>query len=99
VGSNMKQLQMYEYWNEEVGDHDYSALSTQIGGTHYKDMAIQPLEFIMANDLSFVVGNIVKYACRFDKKGQSILDLQKVIHYAQILIEEENRKTLECKND
>ena len=84
----MKQLEMFEYWSEE----EPTALSRQEGGSHYKDMTIQPLEFIMANDLSFVVGNIVKYACRFDKKVQSVQDLRKVIHYAEILIEEELKK-------
>jgi hypothetical protein len=64
-----------------------NALKRQIGGNHYKDMAIQPIEFILANDLSFCVGNIIKYACRYDKKGQAVQDLDKVIHYAQILKE------------
>lgn len=63
------------------------ALQRQVGGHHYKDMKIQPIEFIMANDLSFCVANIVKYACRYDKKGQAKQDLEKVIHYTQILLE------------
>ena len=89
----MKQLEMFEYWNEEpFKSSGLPPLSKQIGGSHYKDMKVQPIEFIMANNLSFVVGNIIKYACRFDKKGHAIQDLEKVIHYAQILIEEEKSK-------
>lgn len=88
----MKQLEMYEYWNEEPHKETIPPLTHQVGGSHYKDMAIQPIEFIMANNLSFVVGNIIKYACRFDKKGHAVQDLEKVIHYAQILIEEEKSK-------
>lgn len=84
----IEQLEMYEYWDEDTP----SALTVQVGGNHYRNMKVQPIEFIMANDLSFPVGNIIKYACRFDKKGHSVQDLQKVIHYAQILIEEENKK-------
>jgi hypothetical protein len=85
----MKQLEMYEYWDENS-----SPLDRQVGGSHYKDMKVQPIEFIMANDLSFCVGNIIKYACRFDKKGHAIQDLEKVIHYAQILIEQEKAKNV-----
>ncbi len=36
-----------------------SALDTQVGGGHYKDMAIQPLEYILANKLNFIEGNII----------------------------------------
>lgn len=63
-----------------------SALRTQQGGTHYKDLKIQPIEYIHANCLDFFQGNIVKYATRHkDKNGAE--DLRKVIHYAQLAIE------------
>jgi len=38
-----------------------SALDNQVGGDHYKKKAIQPIEYIMANDLDFCEGNVVKY--------------------------------------
>ena len=38
-----------------------SALNTQAGGDHYKDCAIQPIQYIHANGLDFFQGNIVKY--------------------------------------
>lgn len=57
----------------------------QVGGGHYKSMAIQPVEFILANQLGFCEGNIVKYTCRYKQKG-GVEDLKKVIHYAQLLI-------------
>jgi len=63
------------------------SLDYMVGGDHYQVMNIQPIEFILANNLSFCVGNIVKYACRYDKKGQPKEDLEKVIHYAQILLD------------
>jgi hypothetical protein len=44
-------------------------LDKQIGGSHYKDMGIQPIEFILANDLGFCEGNAVKYLCRYKSKG------------------------------
>lgn len=64
-----------------------SAKDIQIGGSHYKDFTIQPVEFILANNLGFCEGNIVKYACRYKQKG-GVEDLEKVIHYAQLLIED-----------
>jgi hypothetical protein len=96
------QVDMFRYWEPAPQETHEEAirrmgedhpLDKQVGGDHYKNMAIQPIEFIMANNLSFCVGNIVKYACRFDKKGQALQDLEKVIHYAQILIEQEKEKT------
>ncbi len=70
----------------------------QVGGTHYRKMKIQPTEYILANELDFCSGNIVKYASRWkDKNG--IEDLQKIIQYAEILIEheiEQNRLTEDC---
>lgn len=70
-----------------------SALEKQVGGNHYKDMPFQPIEYIMANDLGFCEGNIVKYITRYRAKG-GIADLRKVIHYAELLIE-----NLENKNE
>ncbi len=55
--------------------------------SHYK-MKIQPIEYIMANKLDFCSGNIVKYASRWDKKGEPYSDLCKIVEYAKILIEE-----------
>ena len=42
---------------------------TQVGGSHYKDFKIQPIEFITANKLSFIQASIIKYICRYDKKN------------------------------
>jgi hypothetical protein len=66
-----------------------SALDKQIGGSHYKDMAIQPIEYIHKNGLGFCEGNIVKYITRWKTKN-GIEDLKKVIHYAELLIQMEN---------
>ncbi len=63
-----------------------SALDIQAGGNHYKDCAIQPIEFIHANGLDFFQGNIVKYATRHKAKNGAE-DLRKVIHYAQLALE------------
>ena len=45
-----------------------SALDTEVGGNHYKDMSIQPIEFITKNGLGFCEGNVVKYISRHKNK-------------------------------
>ena len=62
------------------------ATQRQIGGKHYKDFKIQPIEFITKNKLSFIQGNIIKYVCRFDKKNGNE-DIDKAIHYCELLKE------------
>jgi hypothetical protein len=58
----------------------------QVAGTHYMDKAIQPWDFIAANELGFFEGNIVKYVSRWqDKDG--VADLEKARHYLDKLIE------------
>jgi len=66
-----------------------SALQNQIGGQHYKDKAIQPVEFIHANHLGFCEGNVVKYISRWRQKN-GIADLEKAKHYLELLIELES---------
>lgn len=75
------------------------ALEEQIGGSHYKDMAIQPVEYIHANNLSFLEGNIVKYVSRWRSKN-GIEDLHKARHYIDLLIQlEERRQKKELKKE
>lgn len=64
------------------------SLQQQIGGDHYRSKSIQPIEFILANNLGFCEGNCVKYVTRWREKG-GIADLKKAIHYLQFLIETE----------
>lgn len=62
------------------------ALDEQVGGNHYKNMKIQPLEYITANQLGYCEGNIIKYVSRWKSKG-GIEDLRKARHYLDVLIE------------
>ena len=63
-----------------------SANQTQVGGTHYKSKAIQPWDYIAANELGYFEGNIVKYVSRWKDKG-GLDDLRKARHYLDKLIE------------
>jgi len=68
------------------------ALDMQVGGTHYKDCKIQPVEYIHANDLTFLEGNVIKYITRHKTKGDGEADIRKVIHYAQMILQMEYNK-------
>jgi hypothetical protein len=58
----------------------------QVGGSHYKKYKIQPVEFIIKNNIGFVEGNIIKYVLRFKEKG-GVQDLLKAKHYIELLID------------
>lgn len=61
------------------------ALGRQEGGDHYRDMAIQPAEYIAANKLDFFQGNVVKYISRHKaKNGEQ--DIRKAIHFCEMIL-------------
>jgi hypothetical protein len=61
-------------------------LETQVGGEHYRNMKIQPVEFIHANNLGFLEGCIIKRICRWRNKN-GIQDLEKIKHEVDLLIQ------------
>lgn len=66
-------------------------LRVQVGGNHYAKCAIQPIDYIMANGLDYLQGNVIKYVTRYkDKNGME--DLEKAAHYLRIMIEREKAK-------
>ena len=68
------------------------ATDKQIGGTHYKSYSIQPIEFIVANKLDFIQGNIIKYALR-NKDGENPDEKwNKIIHYCELAKQLQNKK-------
>ena len=67
-----------------------SALDIQVGGDHYKQYKIQPVEYIHANKIPFIEGNVIKYVTRWRSKG-GIADLRKAIHKLELLIELEGK--------
>jgi hypothetical protein len=65
-----------------------SALSIQIGGDHYKTSAIQPIEFIEANEIPFLEGCVIKRLVRHElPTGKGRQDIEKAIHELQLLLE------------
>ena len=59
-----------------------------INPDYYKGYAIQPIDYIMQNNLGFCEGNVVKYISRWNKKGGAE-DLRKAIRYIEILLDNE----------
>ena len=79
-----------------------SVYKKQVGGSHYKNMAVQPSEFINKNKLLFAEGNAIKYICRHAHKGER-QDLEKAKHYIDMIIERDYSEvktinTLDKKN-
>ncbi|HFF2104939.1 TPA: DUF3310 domain-containing protein [Pseudomonas aeruginosa] len=67
-----------------------SALNKQEGGAHYKEQPIQPVQYIHANGIGYLEGNVIKYVSRWKKNG--IEDLKKAKHYIELLIELESKQ-------
>lgn len=73
------------------------ALHTQVGGDHYRAMAIQPVTFCMANNLNFCVSSAIKYLCRYKSKNGKE-DLLKARHFIDMLIEFEYPEPVDFEN-
>lgn len=60
----------------------------EVGGTHYEQMKIEPVDYIMANNMNFLEGNVIKYVTRHRlKNGKQ--DLEKAIDCLKLLIKYE----------
>ena len=69
-----------------VGSDKPSALATQVAGDHYKNAAIQPVQYIHANGIGFFEGNVIKSVARHRAKNGAE-DIKKAIHYLNLLLE------------
>ena len=64
----------------------------QIGGSHYKDMPVQPwdvMEAVLTYDefRGFLRGNVIKYSLRAGRKEGAADDAEKARHYMKKLEE------------
>lgn len=73
--------------NDSIYESLMKPNSKQVGGDHYKKMAIQPYEYIVANGIGWLEGNAIKYISRYKQKGGRA-DIEKAIHYLELLLEE-----------
>ena len=58
---------------------------------HYTKGKIEPIDFIYANNMDYLEGNIIKYISRYKYKGGSE-DLKKAQFYLRMLIQREEIK-------
>jgi hypothetical protein len=72
-------------------DDNKSACKTQVGGTHYEDMVVQPIYLIETYKLTYQEGNVLKYVMRYKSKNGKE-DLEKALDYLRML--EEGRNSL-----
>ena len=59
---------------------------------HYTQGAIEPIDYILANDLDFLEGNVVKYVTRHKFKN-GLEDLKKAEYYLKTLIDNYDTRT------
>ena len=65
-----------------------SALTRQVGGTHYEDYAIQPYVFFIENQIPHHKAAIIRRILRYDHKtGKGLEDLRKIQHELELIIE------------
>lgn len=76
---------------DDMFAHHKPSLEKQVGGSHYRDMKIQPVEYIHANGIGFVEGSVIKYVSRWRSKN-GVEDLKKARHFLDLLIELESAK-------
>lgn len=76
-----------------------TSLDTQVGGTHYKTMGVQPLEAVYANFgydglRASVYVKVLKYLGRNKGDAQKhVEDIEKAIHCLQIQLEKAKEET------
>ena len=82
------QMEPQDLLVEEGQKHDQgNPLDTQVGGSHYKDFPIQPVEFVTKNNLSYLQGAIIKRFVRYNMEtGGGLKDLNKAKHEIDLLI-------------
>lgn len=62
-----------------------NVLDKQVSGNHYKNMAVQPIEYIHSNKINFLDGNVIKYISRHASKNGAD-DVRKAIHYCELIL-------------
>ena len=72
---------------------------TQVGGSHYKQYAIQPYEFFFKNNIPHHKAAIIRRILRYDHEtGKGIEDLEKIKHEVELIIELEKQKAQNSSN-
>lgn len=85
--NNKDLMNREKYFNEtgHYGSDEEIAKREQIGGDHYNNKKIQPIDYILENNLPYCEGNVVKYVTRHKEKNGAE-DIKKAIHYLRFIL-------------
>ena len=85
--NNKDLMNREKYFNEtgHYGSDEEIAKREQIGGNHYNNKKIQPIDYIIENNLPYCEGNVVKYVTRHKEKNGAE-DIKKAIHYLRFIL-------------
>lgn len=68
----------------------------QVGGEHYKNMAVEPWSVVdswpIEQRIGFYRGNALKYIMRIGSKDEAAIEAAKAQHYIQKLVEVLNER-------
>ena len=80
-------------FNEKV--KIYNMIKENVSPDYYARYDIEPISFIMRNNIPYAEGNVIKYTLRHDMKGGKE-DIDKAIRYLEMIKEEKyNAKSQE----
>ena len=72
-------------FNENV--RIYNMIKENVSPDYYARYDIEPISFIMRNNIPYAEGNVIKYVLRHDMKGGKE-DIDKAIRYLEMIKEE-----------
>lgn len=78
-------------WSSEESSrlaHDLKDINmiSDVSPNHYARWKIEPISFIMANQIPYAEGNVIKYVMRHDDKN-GVEDINKAIRYLEMIKE------------
>lgn len=88
----LKEKSDMPYGVSYIADKSKASLEGQVGGEHYKNLAIQPVEYCYRNNIPAIESSIIRYVTRHRDKNKA-QDIEKIIHYAKILLQLEYKYT------
>ena len=65
----------------------YNMIKEHVSPDYYARYDIEPISFIMRNNIPYAEGNVIKYVLRHDMKGGRE-DIDKAIRYLEMIKEE-----------
>ena len=88
----MEQLELFPETQTRVdAAHPAQPSLRQVGGDHYKKLAVQPWDVVdtwpIEQQIGYYRGGALKYVMRMGSKDESVQEVSKGLHYLEKLIE------------